>query len=373
MSPINRFYSARKQQLREIPAWVLLRTTAEEWNVDKASRLAAALAYYSIFSMAPLFVIGVAITGLIFGQEAAEGKLVVQIARYVNSQEVAELIQTMIRKAGQPSTSLLATGVGIVVLFYAATSVFGELKDALNLIWDVPAGNARGMRRALVNRLLALAMVIVSGLVLLASLVADTAMAAASTWLRIEWIGIGPLGQIVSFTFFFFLTLGVFALIYKYVPDIRVAWRDVWIGAVATALLFSLGRMLLGWYLGGNAVASTYGAAGSVGVLLLWVFGSTQLFFLGAEFTQVYGRTHGSRWREHVLLTETALDVELQAGDEAELQPEEGIAVAPAPVLEPVEGQQRRRFTWPLTDLAIAVTTIAAILIFNLVRAPFRK
>ncbi len=328
-----RLYAGMKEQLRTTSPWILLKATVEEWNTDNASRLAAALAYYTIFSMAPLLVIGVAITGMVFGREAAQGKLVVQIARYVDSPEVAELIQIMVKKAGTPSTSLLATILGIVVLLYAATGVFGKLKEALNLIWDVPPIPARGLRGVLVNRLLTLVMVLVSGFLLLASLVVDTGMAAAAAWMNIWWPGSALLGQAVSFLFLFLVTLGVFALIYKYVPDIRIAWRDVWIGAVATALLFSIGRLLLGWYLGRTTVASTYGAAGSLGVLLLWIYYSTQMFFLGAEFTQVYGRTHGSRWREHVLLPELA--------PEAALQKEEGGELTQVATPAPLEKQQR--------------------------------
>lgn len=369
----NKLYAAKKEQLRITPAWVLLQTTVEEWNVDNASRLAAALAYYAIFSMAPLLVIGGAITGMVFGQEAAQGKLVGQIARYVNSQEVAELIQTMIRKAGEPSTSFFATTVGIVVLFYAATGVFGELKDSLNLIWDVPPKPARGLRRALVNRLLTLVMVIVSGYLLLALLVADMGMASATTWLNVWWPGIGTLGKAVSSILLFVMTLGVFALIYKYVPDIRIAWRDVWIGAVATALLFSIGRLLIGWYLSRGIVASTYGVAGSLGVLLLWIHISTQLFILGAEFTQVYGRTYGSRWREHVLLAVPAQVAGPQVGEGTELQSEEGVDGTRLPAPEHVEVRQRRNFTQPLTHLAVAIGIIAAISLFNLIRAPFHK
>jgi membrane protein len=208
---------------------------------------------------------------------------------------------------------------------------------------------------------------------LLATLVADTGMAAAKTWLNVGWPGIGTLGQTVSFIFFFLVTLGVFALIYKYVPDIRIAWRDVWIGAVATALLFSVGRLLIGGYLGRGTVASTYGAAGSLGVLLLWIYCSTQLFFLGAEFTQVYGRTYGSRRREHVLLAEPAPEAAPQLGEGTEPQPEEGVDGGGVAAPRPVEERQRRSFTRPLIDLAIATGIIAAILIFNLIRAPFRK
>jgi membrane protein len=352
----------------------LLQTTVEEWNVDNASRLAAALAYYTILSMAPLLVIGVAITAMVFGQEAAQGKLLGQIARYVDSPEVAELIQIMIEKAGAPSSSLLATIIGVIVLFYAATTVFGELKGALNLIWDAPPKPAGGLRLVLVNWLLTLIMVLVSGFLLLASLVVDTGMAAAVAWMNVRWPGGELLWQAMSFLFLFMVTLGVFALIYKYVPDIQIAWRDVWIGAVATALLFSIGRLLIGWYLGRTTVASTYGAAGSLGVLLLWIYYSTQMFFLGAEFTQVYGRTYGSRWREHLLLAESVPEVAPQVGVDAELQPQPEVDSGWVAPLVPLDKRRRlRSLTRPMTDLGVAIGVIGALSLYNLIRAPFRK
>ena len=332
--------------------------------MDNASRLAAALAYYIIFSMAPLLVIGFAITGMVFEREAVQGKLVDQIARYVNSPEVAELIQSMIKRAGAPSTSVFATIVGTITLLYAASLVFSELKDALNLIWDVPPKPSRGLRRVVVNRLLMLVMVIVSGFLLLASLVVDTAMAAATTWMNMRWPGLAVLSQGTSFLFLFLMTVFVFALIYKYVPDIRIAWRDVWIGAVATALLFSIGRLLLGWYLGRSTTASAFGAAGSLGLLVIWIYYSTQLFFLGAEFTQVYGRTHGSRWREHVLLPELA--------PEAALQKEVGGELTQVATPAPLEKQQRS-LAQPVGDLVVAVGVIGVLSIFNLIRQPFRR
>jgi membrane protein len=339
-----------------------MKTTVEEWNADNASRLAAALAYYIIFSMAPLLVIGFAITGMVYEREAAQGRLVGQIARYVNSREVAELIQSMIKSAGAPSTSLLTTVVGTITLLYAASSVFAELKDALNQIWDVPPKPASGLRHVVVNRLLMLVMVIVSGFVLLASLVADTAMAAATTWMRIRWPSLAMVSQGPSFLFFFLMTVFVFALIYKYVPDIRIAWRDVWIGAVATALLFSIGRLLISSYLGRSTAGSSLGAAGALGLLVIWIYYSAQLFFLGAEFTQVYGRTYGSRWREYGLLPELPVEAVTQ-----EEEVRDGI-----PTHAPVEKRQRS-LTRPLSDLALAIAVIGVLSLFNLIRQPFRK
>jgi len=189
-------------------------------------------------------------------------------------------------------------------------------------------------------------------------------MAAATTWMNMRWPGLAVLSQGTSFLFLFLMTVFVFALIYKYVPDIRIAWRDVWIGAVATALLFSIGRLLLGWYLGRSTTASAFGAAGSLGLLVIWIYYSTQLFFLGAEFTQVYGRTHGSRWREHVLLPELA--------PEAALQKEEGGELTQVATPAPLEKQQRS-LVRPVGDLVVAVGVIGVLSIFNLIRQPFRR
>jgi membrane protein len=209
-----------------------------------------------------------------------------------------------------------------------------------------------------------LAMVIVSGFLLLASLVVDTAMAAATTWMNTRLPGVVALSQGSSFLFFFLVTVFVFALIYKYVPDIRIAWRDVWIGAVATALLFSIGRLLISTYLGRSSAGSSFGVAGSLGLLVIWIYYSAQLFFLGAEFTQVYGRTYGSRWREYVLLPELA--------PESAPQEKEGTDSTPVTTPAPVEKPQRS-FTRPLSDLAIAIGVIGILSIFNLIRQPFRK
>ena len=332
--------------------------------MDHASRLAAALSYYIIFSMAPLLVIGFAITGMVFEQETARGQLVDRIALYLNSREVAEFIESMIRGVGTPSRNVSATVVGVVTLLYAASSVFSELRESLNLIWDVPPKQIKGLHRILLNRLLTLAMVIVSGFLLLATLVMDTVMATAATWMHIRWPSLAILSQGPSFLFFFLVTVLVFALIYKYVPDIRIAWRDVWIGAGATALLFSIGRLLISGYLGRMSAGSSFGAAGALGLLLIWVYYSAMLFFLGAEFTQVYGRTYGSRWPEYVLIPELPVEAPPEAGEEEEGTQE----TAPAP-----PETLRRSFTRPLSDLAIAVGVIGILSLFNLIRQPFRK
>jgi membrane protein len=340
--------------------WALFKTTLQEWTTDNAAHLAAALAYYTIFSLAPILFIGVAVAGLFYGPEAARGRIVDQIARYTNDEQTAEFIQTLIENARAPAASLVATIAGLIMLFYGATGVFGELKNSLNLIWDAPTKERGGLLSLVLHHLLILAMVMVSGFLLLVSLVMSTALTAATTWINNRAPGMATTTQAINFLFFFIVTVLVFALIYKFVPDVRIAWRDVWIGAVATALLFSVGRFLIALYLTYSTTASTYGAASSLIVLLLWIYYSAQIFFLGAEFTQVYGRTYGSHWREHDLL-------------EMESEESESTTTALAPDRRINARRRFRRFARPLADLAIAVSIIGVLSLVNVVRGPWRK
>ncbi|MFN8489378.1 MAG: YihY/virulence factor BrkB family protein [Caldilineaceae bacterium] len=343
-------------------AWEMLKATLAEWNKDNTTRLAAALAYYTIFAVAPLLIIGIAIAGQVLGREAVQGQIVNEIGAYMNDRATAEWVQTTIKNASAPKANLFATIVSVIVLLYGATGVFSELKSALNEIWDAPAKPVSGIRDLLIDRLFALLVVILSGLLLLASLIVNTFLNLATKWIDLYWPGFGIISQITNFSFFFAMTLIVFALIYKFLPDIRIAWRDVWIGATATALLFSLGRLLISLYLSYSAVESTYGVAGSLIVLLLWIYYSAQIFFLGAEFTQVYGRTKGSRLREHELLEGSETPVTDQVSE------------SPSPPLNtphPVT-KRRRNFTQPIFDLATAVGVIGAISVLSLLRHPFR-
>jgi membrane protein len=282
----------------------LLRTTFEEWNADNAARLSAALAYYTIFSLAPLLVIVVSIAGIFYGREAAQGQLAQEIARYVPNEEAAELIQSVVTNARVPETSLFATLAGFALLFWGATGVFGELRNALNNIWDVPPKKDGGVWGIVVNHLLPLLMVLIGGALMLGALVASTALSAATSWLNRMSPEAAIWTQSINFVFFLVVTLVLFLLIYKFVPDVPIAWSDVWPGALATAILFSVGRLLIGWYLARSGIASAYGAASSLALLLLYTYYSAQVFFLGAEFTQVYGRTYGTRRAEHQLIEE---------------------------------------------------------------------
>ncbi len=369
-----------------VVAWRLLRTTFEEWNADNATRLAAALAYYTLFSIAPVLIIATAIAGLVLGRESVQGQLVHQIENYVNDPKTAELVQTMLKNASAPKANIFATVVGVIVLLYGATNVFSELKSSLNLIWDVPLEPTRGLRDIVVNRILALVTVMIGGFLLLLSLVVSTVIAAGQEWVNFYWPGMGPLTQVTNFLFFFFVTLFVFALIYKFLPDIKIVWRDVWIGAVATTLLFSIGRFLISLYLSHSTIQSTYGAAGSLAALLLWIYYSAQIFFLGAEFTQVYGRTKGSRQREEALLEEdppVPANIEDENLGDANSE-EEGtgdnaiprattLPIPPTQLVKKPKARQRPNLTRPLVDLVTAVGIIGVLSVINLVRSPFRK
>lgn len=346
---------------KPLSIWGLLRTTLEEWNTDNAAHLSAALAYYTIFSMAPLLVISIAIASTVLERETVQGQVQMQVNAFLNNQNAARLIETMITNANQPGANLWATLIGIGVLLYGATNVFYQLKQALNLIWDVPLRTRGGLWRILLNRLFTLGMVLLSGFLLLASLVVSTMVAAAREWLNISSPGLGTRSEVINFIFFFLVTVLVFALIYKFVPDAHISWRDVWIGAFATALLFSVGRLLISWYLSYSTIASTYGAAGSLAVLLIWVYYSAQTFFLGAEFTQVYGRTYGSRWRERGLLVDPDQPVE------------QSEAAKQSALRRLIRLQQAKRaYVW-FVDLGIAIGVIGVVSLVNLAREPWRK
>ncbi len=271
----------------------LLKETVTEWQNDKASRLAAALAYYTIFSIAPLLIVVVAIAGLVAGQEAAMGMLDEQIQGLVG-RESADFIQEMLKNARQPEGNIIATIIGLATLLLGAIGVFGQLKDALNTVWGIQPKPTNGIIAFLKGNLLSFTMVLGIGFLLMVSLVLSAILAAVSAFTNSLIPGAEFLMQIVNFLIGFGITTLLFAMIYKILPDTDIAWRDVWVGAAITSLLFSLGRFLIGLYLGNSTIGSTYGAAGSLAVILVWVYYSAQLLLLGAEFTQVFARRHGS-------------------------------------------------------------------------------
>ncbi len=276
--------------------WALVVQTFNEWNEDKASRLAAALAYYTIFSLAPLLVIAIGLAGMVFGDDAVRGHVEAQLRGYIGTRG-ASYIQDMIAASSKPTHSLTATVIGIVVLLFGAGGVFRQLQDALNTIWEVQAPPGRGWRGLVSDRFLAFMMVLGTGCMLLFSVGLSIAFAAVGEYLS----GYLPIPEPALHAMNFLVSLSIitllFALIFKIVPDAQIAWRDVWIGAAITALLFVLGTLFIGLYLGKSSVASTFGAAASLAVLLVWIYYSAQILFLGAEFTQVYATRRGSRIR----------------------------------------------------------------------------
>lgn len=281
-------------------AWQLLRETVSEWQKDKVSLWAAALAYYTSFSLAPLLVIAIAIAGAIFGEEAARGEIVGQIQGLVGKQG-AEAIQAMLQNAQSPqSGGLIATVVGVGALLLGASGVFGQLQDALNAIWHVEPKPGRGLKFFLQNRFLSFAMVLVIGFLLLVSLLLSAVLAAFSNFFGYLLPSLAILGPILNFAISFFVITLLFALIYKVLPDVKIPWRYLWVGAVITALFFNIGKFLIGMYLGSSSVSSTYSAAASLGIVLLWVYYSAQILLFGAEFTKVYALKRGKdRIRPH--------------------------------------------------------------------------
>lgn len=276
--------------------WALLKDTAAEWSRDEAPRLGAALAYYATFSLAPLLIIAVAITGLVFGPEAATGQIVGQIQGLVG-QDTATTIQAMIAKSNQPATSIIASVIGIVALLFGASGVFGELQQSLNAIWDIGPKPKRGLLATVKDKFFSFSMVLGTGFLLLISMVISSVLAAMSNIVMGLMPGWGVITQIINFIISLVVITVLFALIFKYVPDAKIAWADVWSGAALTALLFTIGKALIGFYIGYSSLSSTYGAAASLVVILLWVYYSAQILFFGAEFTQVYANTYGSRIR----------------------------------------------------------------------------
>ena len=246
-----------------------------------------------MFSLAPLLVVVIGIAGLVFGRQAAQGQIVYQIQGLVG-QDGAKAIETMLQNAHEPGAGVVAAVIGVGVLLFGASGVFIELRSSLNTIWDAQSSSGSGVTGVVKERFFSFAMVLAIGFLLLVSLALSAFLAAAGKFLG----GLLPLPeallQAFDFALSFAVTTALFACIYKFVPDAQVGWRDVWIGAAVTALLFTVGKLLIGIYIGKASIGSAYGAAGSIVVLLAWVYYSAQVFFLGAAFTRVYAERYGS-------------------------------------------------------------------------------
>lgn len=275
-------------------AWLLIKSTAIGWDTHNATRLGAALAYYTVLSIAPLLVLVVAIAGFVFGPDAARGEIVYQVQSLVGH-DVAQIIQGMLRDAHRQNTGLFATIAGGATLFIGASAVFGELRDSLNIIWDykIPAG--AGVKGLLRFRLFTFAIVMMVGFLLLVSLVVSAMLAFLARYLQGRFALPAVVSSVIEPLLSVAMITLLFALIYKYIPDVHVDWEDVWIGSAFTAVLFTVGKSAIGLYLGRASIGSAYGAAGSLVVLLVWVYYSSQIFFFGAEFTKVYSDWKQSR------------------------------------------------------------------------------
>ena len=265
------------------------------WRQDHASSMGGALAYYTLFSIAPVLIIVIAVAGFFFGAEAARGEIVAQL-RSLLGDDGASAVQGLIESASQPEQGVFATIASILLLFVGATTVFAELQTDLDRIWRAePAKPLTGIWALVRSRVVSFGMILVIAFLLLVSLVLSAALAAVGKWWGGWFDGWALFLEIINFAVAFGITTGLFALIYKFLPRAEIAWHDVWIGAGVTALLFTIGKLLIGLYIGRSGIASGFGAAGSFVVLLVWVYYSTQIFLLGAEFTWVYAHEYGSR------------------------------------------------------------------------------
>jgi membrane protein len=276
--------------------WETIKETISDWIDDGAARLAAALAYYSLLSLAPLLVISIAIAGFVFGHDAARGRVAGELGAVVGAQ-AAEGIQSVVANARSPVSGVLSTIVGVVTLFIGASGVFGELQSSLNSIWEVKRKPGRGIWGEIKDRFLSFTMVLGVAFLLLVSLVLNSILSAIGAKFSEVLPGGELLWQALNFAFSLSVITGLFALIFKYVPDAAIKWRDVWLGAAVTAGLFTIGKFLLALYLGKAAIGSSYGAAGSLIALVVWVYYAAQILLLGAEFTQVQARRSGRQIR----------------------------------------------------------------------------
>lgn len=271
----------------------LFTETFKQWNLHKAPKMGAALAYYAVLSLAPLVILILSLLSLLVQQTDARAEIVAQFSSLAGRQG-GEVVETILASASSTKAGIWSAIVGFVVLLIGASGAFGELQDSLNQIWDVKVGE-RPWTAMIKDRLLSFAMVFVIGFLLLVSLVLSAAIAAAAKFLQGYVPANGAVWELVNASISLVVITVLFALIFRILPDTRIAWRDVWVGAALTSVLFTVGKFLIGLYLGQAAVASSYGAAGSLIIILLWTFYSSQILFFGAEFTHVFAHRFGTR------------------------------------------------------------------------------
>jgi membrane protein len=274
--------------------WNFLKDIATQWLEDEPFQLAAALSYYTLFSLAPILIIAIAVAGLFFGHEAATNQIVHTLQSLVG-QESAKAIQEMIQNASsKPKTGIISTVLGVGVLIFGAGGVVSQLQSSLDRIWGVTSKPGRGIWSFMWERFVSLAMVLGVGFLLLVSLVITTILTHLTLYIGSLIGGAAIIAYLLDIVVSFGFVTILFAMIYKFLPDVRIQWKDVWIGAALTSFLFTLGKFLIGLYLGTSGVTSSFGAAGSLITVLLWVYYSALIFFFGAEFTQIYASRYGS-------------------------------------------------------------------------------
>lgn len=268
------------------------------WQDDYASSMGAAIAFYTVFSIAPLLILVIAIAGFVWGEEAVRGEVIRQLGGLVGPEGAAG-VQSMIRSADKPAQGITATVLSVLFLIIGATSVFAELQSALDRIWRVPSlQKTAGLWNALRARLLSFGLVLGLAFLLLVSLVVSAALAVVGQWSSGLFPGWEAVMQVLNTVVSLGISTVLFAMIYKFMPQVKIAWRDVWVGAVVTAVLFEIGKVLIGMYVGKSSTVSSLTAAGSLVIVLIWVYYAAQVFLLGAEFTWNYARSHGSRVSE---------------------------------------------------------------------------
>jgi membrane protein len=274
--------------------WQFLKDVVSQWIEDQPFQLASSLSYYALFSLAPLLIIAISVAGLAFGREAAQNRIVETLQGMVG-QESAQAIQGMIQNASnKPKTGIVSTVVGIIALLFGAGGVVGQLQTSLNTIWGVTPKSGQGVWGFIRQRFISFTTVLAVGFLLLVSLVISALLTGVTQFLGNLTGGAAFVAHALDILVSFAFITVLFALMYKYLPEVRIQWKDVWIGAAITSVLFTIGKFFIGLYLGSSGVTSAYGAAGSLITVLLWVYYSSLILFLGAEFTQVYASQYGS-------------------------------------------------------------------------------
>ena len=338
--------------------WQLMKTAGQAWLDDYAPSMGAALAYYTAFSLAPLLLIVISIAGLVFGADAARGEIFGQL-RSTMGDSAAAGIESLLASVSKPSEGITATVIGVLVLLVGATTVFGELQDALDRIWRAPArAGGSGLWQLLRARLLSFGMIFGIAFLLMVSLVLGAGMAALGKWWGGAFVGWEVLAQVLNALASFALTAAVFAFIYKLMPRVRVEWRDVLIGALITALLFTVGKTLIGLYIGKTGVASGFGAAGSIVIVLVWVYYSAQIFLMGAEFTWVYACSFGSMRAAPEPATSTSA---VPSRNRASQPDPKHVTKQSLPHLAPSAARPGSSVAHPILTLAVQVATLLAV------------